>query len=150
MIGDDEDDAALKNNGFFKPYHINVLKRLDHKALLGISVCRNDEERLVFVNSLSYVHNMPDLMATSMAKPTTKWYRNGKKSKAAAQKKRAEGNRAFQLKDYPKAVRLYSAAILQAPAGSAMTGSSNNQGALHSIYATLRTRHNRFACWSFY
>lgn len=61
---------------------------------------------------------MPDLMMSAMTKPCFKG-----KSKAKAQQKRTEGNRAFQLKDYEKAVRLYSAAILEAPGGN----TSNNQ-----------------------
>lgn len=61
---------------------------------------------------------MPDVMMSAMTKPCFKG-----KSKAKAQQKRTEGNRAFQLKDYEKAVRLYSAAILEAPGGN----TSNNQ-----------------------
>jgi len=50
---------------------------------------------------------------SAMTKPCFKG-----KSKAKAQQRRTEGNRAFQLKDYEKAVRLYSAAILEAPGGN--------------------------------
>ena len=44
----------------------------------------------------------------------TKPYFKGKSAEIARQK-RTEGNKAFQQKDYPKAVQLYSDAILRAP-----------------------------------
>lgn len=120
MIGDEElDELDVIGKGLFKAYHVNVLKHLDRDVLAGIAACKDDEERISFVHGLSFVHDRVPLPRTTDRQQT------GKKSKALAQQKRTEGNRAFQLKDYPKAVRLYSAAILHAPAGSSTISNAN-------------------------
>lgn len=105
----EEEDNFGEKNGFFKPYHIAVLKNLRNGDLSALSACRNDEERLVYVHSLPYVHEVPNEMSSAMGNLT-----NGK-SAAIAQKKRTEGNEFFKKKDYPSAVRLYSEAVSKAP-----------------------------------
>lgn len=106
----EDDDNFGEKNGFFKTYHISVLRKLRKGDLAGFSVCRNDEERLVYVHGLPYVHEIPQEMSTAMAESIP----NGK-SAIEAQKKRTEGNEFFKKKDYQCAVRLYTEAISKAP-----------------------------------
>lgn len=105
----EDDDNFGEKNGFFKTYHISVLRKLRNGDLAALKACCNDEERLVFVHSLPYVHEIP-LMSSAMAKSLP----NGK-SAIDAQKKRTEGNEFFKKKNYERAVRLYSEAISKAP-----------------------------------
>ena len=106
----EDDDNFGEKNGFFKGYHISVLKKLTRDDLMALSGCRTDEERLVCVHKLPYVHQVPDIVSLEMAKPSP----NGKSS-TEAQQKRTKGNEAFKMKDYLRAARLYSDAILKAP-----------------------------------
>ncbi|XP_032793835.2 SET and MYND domain-containing protein 4 [Daphnia magna] len=105
----EDDDNFGEKNGFFKTYHISVLRKIRNGDLAALKACCNDEERLVFVHSLPYVHEIP-LMSSAMAKSLP----NGK-SAIDAQKKRTEGNEFFKKKNYERAVRLYSEAISKAP-----------------------------------
>ncbi|XP_046441017.1 SET and MYND domain-containing protein 4-like isoform X1 [Daphnia pulex] len=106
----EEDDNFGEKNGFFKTYHLSVLKKLCIGDLAGLSACRNDEERLVYVHSLPYVHEVPHEMSSAMGNSLP-----SSKSATVAQKKRTEGNEFFKKKDYPSAVRLYSEAVSKAP-----------------------------------
>ncbi len=106
----EEDDNFGEKNGFFKTYHISVLKNLRNGDLSELSACRNDEERLVYIHSLPYVHQVPYEMSSAMGDSLPSG-----KSAALAQKKRTEGNEFFKKKDYPSAVRLYSEAVSKAP-----------------------------------
>lgn len=106
----EDDDNFGERNGFFKTYHISVLKKLSRDDLAALSACQTDQERLVCVHSLPYVHQVPDVVLSAMSKPMP-----SAKSATEAQKKRTKGNEAFKLKDYKRAVQLYSEAILKAP-----------------------------------
>lgn len=106
----EEDDNFGEKNGFFKTYHLSVLKKLCNGDLAGLSACRNDEERLVYVHSLPYVHEVPHEMSSAMGNSLPSG-----KSATVAQKKRTEGNEFFKKKDYPSAVRLYSDSVCKAP-----------------------------------
>lgn len=106
----EDDDNFGERNGFFKGYHISVLKKLTLDNLVALSACQTDEERLVCVHSLPYVHQVPDIVSLEMAKTLPK-----RKSAVEAQQKRTRGNEAFKMKDYSGAIRLYSEAVLKAP-----------------------------------
>ena len=82
-------------------------------------------QRLEYVHGLSYVHKMNAEMTNKMTRP----YFKGKSTEIAHQK-RIEGNKAFQLKDYSKAVQLYSSAILRAP----FVNDNNGQPRSHSLF----------------
>ena len=109
----EEDDNFGEKNGFFKTYHLSVLKKLDRNHLMALSACRNDAERLDCVHGLSYVHQLPDTMSSALSKPQP----NGK-SAVEAKQKRTRGNEAFKKKDYSGAIRLYSEAVMKAPINS--------------------------------
>lgn len=106
----EDDDNFGERDGFFKTYHIGVLKKLSRDNLTALSACQTDEERLVCVHSLPYIHLVPDVVLSAMSKPMP-----NTKSATEALKNRTKGNEAFKLKDYKRAVQLYSEAILKAP-----------------------------------
>ena len=109
----EEDDNFGEKNGFFKTYHLSVLRKLDRDHLMALSACRNDQERLDCVHGLSYVHQLPEAMSSALSKPSP----NGK-STAEAKTKRTQGNEAFKMKDYSRAIRLYTEAVMKAPINS--------------------------------
>lgn len=106
----EQDEEVGEKNGFFKRYHFNALKTVSDDELAVLAACRNDDERLVTLHGLSYVHQMPNDMAAIMAKPFFKG-----KAAEAARRRRLDGNKAFQAKDYLRAVDLYSEAVVRAP-----------------------------------
>ncbi|XP_057377156.1 SET and MYND domain-containing protein 4-like [Daphnia carinata] len=106
----EDDDNFGEKNGFFKTYHLAVLRKLRNGDLAGLKACCNDEERFIFVHNLPYVHEIPQEMSLAMAKSLPSG-----KSAPDAQKKRTEGNEFFKKKNYKRAVQLYSEAIAKAP-----------------------------------
>ena len=105
-----DEEAVGEKNGFFKIYHFNVLNALSDGELDEFGALRTDEERLVWLHALGYVHAMPSKMGEIMSREFVK-----AKSAEAARKRRIEGNRAFQAKDYVSALDLYSEAVIRAP-----------------------------------
>ncbi len=106
----EDDDNFGEKNGFFKTYHLAVLRKLDRDHLMALSTCRSDEERLECIRGLSYVHQLPEAMSSALSNLLP----NGK-SAVEAQQKRTQGNDAFKTKDYSRAVQLYTEAVMKAP-----------------------------------
>ena len=102
----EEDDNVGVKNGFFKTYHLSVLDSLKSTDLEQLQACTTDEQRFVFCQSLSYVHQ-------HRPKALQRLYKSKSSTRSAQQ--RVEGNTAFKSKNYVQALQLYSSAILRAP-----------------------------------
>ena len=101
---DDENDGMGDRNGFFKSYHLQVLQRLRDADLQRLSACPDDAHRLTVCYGLACVHQHAEFGA-----------RFRSKSASRAKSARLEGNQAFQMSHYRRALACYSLALREAP-----------------------------------
>ena len=102
----EDDENVGQKNGFFKTYHVKVLEKLVDSDLKQFSRCSTDEQKFVFCHRLPYIHQHQPPQLKPLFKA---------KSSLLSTQERVEGNKAFAVKDYQRALLLYSSAVLKAP-----------------------------------
>lgn len=100
----DEDDTGVRA-GFFKNYHVDVLRELTDADLNRLASCRDNTERFDLVQSLPCL-NKRRLPVECISR---------QKSLLEARNQRLQGNEAFKQKELRQALSFYNAAVLNAP-----------------------------------
>jgi hypothetical protein len=93
-------------SGFFVDFHNKIRKSLSENQLNDFSNLKNNIERIEYVNKL--------LLDTKYKIPCEFW-KEGVKNNENALEAKENGNKAFQIGDYQKALHHYSFSILQMP-----------------------------------
>lgn len=111
IVSDDLDDEerASERHGLFRDYHIGTLNKLEDAHLSQLGALKSDLERLSFCYKLDYVHDM-NVIRDYRAKCAAK-----------AKQMRMLGNEAFRKQDWKQALKMYSGAVINAPAGRFIT-----------------------------